>query len=135
MPFGANNSVQPHILTFQRRYAAVLGIRVIRRCDPSNATQGKMLAEIWEAGGLGNEMASAGYDLTSPGTAMAGSQYTATPLSNALLAQVGSPGWNKLGFQLDPDETSILMTDLELDCLVGLPEVKRLIVALFRSAR
>jgi len=56
MPTCASNIVEPHILTFQRRYTDVLNYRKHLVVNPDRyPEQERMLAEVWQLGRLGSD--------------------------------------------------------------------------------
>lgn len=114
MPTCANNIVEPQILNFQSRYAAILNMKRLYPVRPTQHPEHeKMLAEIWRAGRLSDtlvEMERVGHQDE--------------------ITDRAQEGWRRLGFNVADQEeggagpllATVLFQDtgeLGLECLVG----------------
>nr|XP_031861447.1 uncharacterized protein CI109_003051 [Kwoniella shandongensis]KAA5528519.1 hypothetical protein CI109_003051 [Kwoniella shandongensis] len=96
IPTCSNNIVEPQILNFQTRYAAILQNRRLRPVRPSHSPyQEKLLREIWDAGRL-----SATDDGTGTGSAGDSSGF-----GHGHGVVRNWAGWKRMGLCLDGDDS------------------------------
>jgi hypothetical protein len=115
IPISSNNIVEPQILNFQARHAAILQYRRLRPVRPAqNAEQEKMLVDIWAHAHLGDARS----------TGVGGGE-----VPSGLGGQRSLDGWRKIGLGYDEAEDQhrfAMETDLfrdtgelGLECLVS----------------